>query len=164
VMEATELTWVDRIILRGRAQGLRQAVLRILTNRYGALPPSISAGLDRINDLRRLETLLDVALAAGAVDEFERALQEAQDKPQRLIDRLMSLPETEWTWADRLYVQGYKEGRVLGLREAARETLHARFGRVAPDVESRLSGIDDEAGLSAFIERMHDVEAEADLL
>lgn len=163
-MEETEPTWVDRMILRGRAQGLRQAVLRILSNRFGTLPPSVSAGLDQINDPRRQEALLDVALSADTVDEFERALQAAQDKPQRLIDRLLSLPETEWTWADRLYVRGYKEGRVLGLRDAAREILHARFGRVAPDIESRLSGIDDEAELSTFIERIHDVEAEANLL
>ncbi len=82
-MEAVELTWADRIILQnreegrqeGRQEGLRDAVLRVLTRRFGTLPPSSGAGLYRIDDPRRLEALLDVALSTGTVEEFERALQ-----------------------------------------------------------------------------------------
>jgi len=63
-MEATELTWADRILLRGRTQGrqegvaegcqeglrvARHAVLALLTKQVGPLPPSVGAGLDRID-------------------------------------------------------------------------------------------------------------------
>lgn len=80
-MEAVELTWADRLILQGRVEGrqeglrvARQAVLRVLTKQFGALPPSISVGLDRIDDPQRLEALLDAALSASTVEEFAQAL------------------------------------------------------------------------------------------
>ena len=77
-VEATELTWADRMLLQGREQGieqgLRQAVLRVLVKRFGALPPSISMGLDRIGDSQRLESLLDVALSVSTLEAFTHAL------------------------------------------------------------------------------------------
>jgi len=96
-MEATELTWADRILLRGRTQGrregvaegrqegvaegrqeglrvARQVVLALLTKQVGPLPPSVGAGLDRIDDPRRLEALLNVALSARTLEEFTYAL------------------------------------------------------------------------------------------
>ncbi len=84
-MEAVELTWADRIILQnreegrqeGRQEGLRvahQAVLRVLVKQFGALPPSIGAGLERIDNPQRLEALLDVALSASTLEEFTHAL------------------------------------------------------------------------------------------
>ena len=77
-VEATELTWADRMLLQGREQGieqgLRQAVLRVLVKRFGALPPSISMGLDRIGDSQRLESLLDVALSVSTLEAFTHTL------------------------------------------------------------------------------------------
>jgi len=79
-MEATELTWADRILLRGREQGrqegveeglsvARQAVLAMLTKQFGALPPSVGAGLDQVNDPQRMEALLNVAFPARTLEE-----------------------------------------------------------------------------------------------
>ncbi len=85
-VEATELTWADRMLLQGREQGieqgreqgieqgLRHAVLRVLVKRFGALPPSISMGLDRIGDSQRLESLLDVALSVSTLEAFTHTL------------------------------------------------------------------------------------------
>lgn len=80
-MEATELTWADRILLRGREQGqqeglrvARQAVRRVLIQRFGPLPSSITMQLDQVGDPQRLEALLDVALSASALGEFESVL------------------------------------------------------------------------------------------
>jgi len=77
-VEATELTWADRMLLQGREQGieqgLRQAVLRVLVKQFGALPLSIGARLEQIGDAQRLEALLDVALSASALGEFESVL------------------------------------------------------------------------------------------
>ena len=77
-MEAVELTWADRIILQSREEGLkvaRRAVLGLLSKQFGTLPPSISAGLDRINDPQQLEALLNVALSARTLEEVAQALQ-----------------------------------------------------------------------------------------
>jgi len=52
----------------------RQAVLALLTKQVGPLPPSVGAGLDRIDDPRRLEALLNVALSARTLEEFTYAL------------------------------------------------------------------------------------------
>jgi len=47
---------------------------RILTKRFGPVPQSV---LDRINEAKdpeRLEMLLDAALSAKSIEEFERSL------------------------------------------------------------------------------------------
>jgi len=81
-MEATELTWADRILLRGREQGqqeglrvARQAVQRVLIQRFGPLPSSITMQLDQVGDPQRLEMLLDTAFSVNSLEEFAQALQ-----------------------------------------------------------------------------------------
>jgi len=80
-MEATELTWADRILLRGREQGqqeglrvARQAVQRVLIQRFGPLPSSITMQLDQVSDPQRLETLLDTAFSVSTLEEFAQSL------------------------------------------------------------------------------------------
>lgn len=50
-------------------------MLTLLTKQAGPLPPSVGAGLDRIDDPRRLEALLTVALSARTLEEFTHALE-----------------------------------------------------------------------------------------
>lgn len=46
----------------------------MLVKQFGALPLSIGARLEQIGDAQRLEALLDVALSASALGEFESVL------------------------------------------------------------------------------------------
>ena len=96
-LEATELTWADRILLRGREQGrqegmeqgrqegmeqgrqeglrlARQALRGVLTKQFGSVPSSISAQLDQIEDPQRLERLLNSAFLAASLEEFRQTL------------------------------------------------------------------------------------------
>jgi hypothetical protein len=77
-MEAIELTWADRMILQGREEGLRavrRAVQRVLIQRFGSLPSSMTIQLDQVDDPQRLETLLDTAFSVSALEEFAQALR-----------------------------------------------------------------------------------------
>lgn len=67
---------------------------------------------------------------------------------------------TELTWADRVFQQGEQQG----MREAIRQMLCARFGRVSPEVEARLAQITREEDLTAFIGHAAVAESEAELL
>jgi hypothetical protein len=61
-------------LVQGREQGLREAIVRVLTRRFGVPPASVTARLARVEDLQRLDALLDSALAAASVEEFTQAL------------------------------------------------------------------------------------------
>lgn len=45
-MEATELTWADRIYLEGRVQGIRETLGLYIRARFGRLSPELEARLD----------------------------------------------------------------------------------------------------------------------
>jgi len=51
-----------------------ETLLRILTKRFGDVPPTIREKLHTIQDLDVLGQLTDVALDCQSLDEFEKAL------------------------------------------------------------------------------------------
>ncbi len=55
---------------QGVQQGLQQAILRVLVRRFGDSSTSVSEQLARVDDPRRLEVLLDAAVAATGLEEF----------------------------------------------------------------------------------------------
>ena len=59
---------------RGRAAGKREDVLKVLTKRFGAVPAAWSEQLQQVNDVERQDALLDAALAAQSLEEFEQTL------------------------------------------------------------------------------------------
>ena len=72
---------LERGIAQGRQEGIeqglrmgRQAVLRVLSSRFSPLPSQVEERLGRVDDLQRLDALVDVALSAQNVEEFTRAL------------------------------------------------------------------------------------------
>lgn len=76
---------IERGIERGRQEGRqegieqglrmgRQAVLRVLRSRFSPLPPQVEERLARVDDLQRLDALVDVALSAQNVEEFTQTL------------------------------------------------------------------------------------------
>jgi hypothetical protein len=77
-MEATEvpwgeLTWADRMMDRGAARGKREALVRVLSRRFGDLPPSLVDLIETI-EVRALDDLLDRAVTAANLEEFGKGL------------------------------------------------------------------------------------------
>jgi hypothetical protein len=64
----------EQCLVQGREQGLREAILRVLTRRFGPVPATVNDHLGRVEDVQRLEALLDSALAASNLGEFTQAL------------------------------------------------------------------------------------------
>jgi hypothetical protein len=61
-------------LAQGRAQGTRDGVLKVLTKRFGAVPAAWSEQLQQVNDVERLDALLDAALATQTLEEFVQTL------------------------------------------------------------------------------------------
>ena len=57
-MEATELTWADRILLRGREEGQRADIREVALARFGSVPPSLEQRLAAATDDQELRALI----------------------------------------------------------------------------------------------------------
>ena len=64
----------QQLLDRGWAAAKRDDVLKVLTKRFGAVPPVLSEQLQQVNDVERLDALLDAALAAQSLEEFVKTL------------------------------------------------------------------------------------------
>jgi len=73
-MEATELTWADRISLRAR----REYVRRLIQLKFGRVSPEIDALVEATGTVDRLTALFDRAVVAQNEDELLRPLDDAQ--------------------------------------------------------------------------------------
>jgi hypothetical protein len=60
----------------GRVEEARQAVLRVVRRRFGAVPAGLEDRLGDVTDLTRLEALHDLTIAAATMDEVWAALGE----------------------------------------------------------------------------------------
>jgi hypothetical protein len=52
----------------------REDVLKVLTTRFGAVPPALGEQLQQVSDVERLDALLDATLAAQSLEEFVQTL------------------------------------------------------------------------------------------
>jgi flagellar biosynthesis/type III secretory pathway protein FliH len=60
---------------QGLQQGALRQMLRILTTRFGEVPPAVEQGLQAV-DLNQLEDLVEVALAVETLAQFTSQLSE----------------------------------------------------------------------------------------
>jgi predicted transposase YdaD len=58
----------------GRAEEARRNTLRVLKRRFGAAPSGIRAKIRKLDDLARLEAVLDHAVTCASLDEFRALL------------------------------------------------------------------------------------------
>lgn len=58
---------------QGLQQGALRQLLRLLTKRFGTIPPDVEQGLQAF-DVNQLEELVDVALAADSLEQFVNRL------------------------------------------------------------------------------------------
>lgn len=62
--------WFADARREGQVEGLQTAVLRILSKRFGPLPPPVSQKVERISSVTRLQNLFDRALEVGSLQEL----------------------------------------------------------------------------------------------
>ncbi|HEV7672435.1 MAG TPA: DUF4351 domain-containing protein [Thermoanaerobaculia bacterium] len=77
-IEAMELTWADRMaaqyeqqgVRKGREQGVRETLLRLLGKRFGKISPAIRRRVDAIDSLEDLSGLVDRILEVKSIEEL----------------------------------------------------------------------------------------------
>ena len=58
----------------GKVEGVVRAILRTLTRNFGTVPESISARVQAVTNIDKLDELLDMAYDCADLDEFEKAV------------------------------------------------------------------------------------------
>ncbi len=77
-MEATELTWADRILLRGREEGQRAGreegqradIREVALARFGSVPPSLEQRLTAATDEQELRVLIRLVSTAATLADL----------------------------------------------------------------------------------------------
>ncbi len=59
---------------KGQAKEARHAVLRVLRKRFGGVPEEVRDGVERLESIERLESLLERAIDCPSVDVFQAYL------------------------------------------------------------------------------------------
>jgi putative YhgA-like transposase len=73
-VRATQRTWADRMREEGKETGLtalRQVLLRLLGQRFGAVPDGVRQGVERIASLERLAALAERVLEVRSLEELD---------------------------------------------------------------------------------------------
>ena len=60
--------------LEGQMRAFRTAVLRALEIRHGSYPEGIREAIEAIDDLQRIEALLESSIRSDSLEEFARKL------------------------------------------------------------------------------------------
>jgi hypothetical protein len=72
---ARYVTSVERLAMReGREEGLREAILDLVRDRFGEAPQPVAEAVGRISDHEQLKSFIRLAARAGSLDEFLRPL------------------------------------------------------------------------------------------
>jgi len=68
-VQDTDLTWGDKLLLKGLIQGKREALKRLLTAKFGALPSEVVIRIDAIESEEALDQYLERVLTAQSVED-----------------------------------------------------------------------------------------------
>jgi hypothetical protein len=77
-----ESPWLQEIADKSRREERAQAILQFLTTRFGAVPPSITAGLEQVKEMDGLRRLTGHSAACVSLQAFEASLLEELPKPR----------------------------------------------------------------------------------
>ena len=69
-MSNSLFTWTDRLFVEGKKQGLREALLDLLQDRFGPIPDEIRQRVEKIRSEDRLSLLLRKVLTARTLKEM----------------------------------------------------------------------------------------------
>ena len=67
MLEETILRWEKQFLRKGRVDGMRRMLVRLLEERFGPLPSSVEHSLEVISSPRKLEQLFGQALRAESL-------------------------------------------------------------------------------------------------
>ena len=68
--------WTADGIVKGEVRGKQNDVIRILRHRFGDLPPDLPDRIRAIDDVERLDALIDEALDAQSASDLVTALEQ----------------------------------------------------------------------------------------
>lgn len=72
-VQDTELTWGDKLLLKGRAEGALQAkretLKRLLTAKFGSLPIEVETRIDAVESEEELDQYLERVLTAHSLED-----------------------------------------------------------------------------------------------
>jgi hypothetical protein len=77
-----ESPWLQEIADKSERKGCVRSMLRTLQRRFGSVTPTITAGLEQVKDLDRLDRLTDHATDCASLEAFEQSLREELPKPR----------------------------------------------------------------------------------
>jgi len=69
-MEMTELTWADRMYLRGSLATRREDIRRVLRLRFGQVSERLNVVIDEINTDEELSSFFDRTIVARTEDDL----------------------------------------------------------------------------------------------
>lgn len=70
VVQDVELTWGDRLLLKGVEQGKRETLKRQLASKFGPLPADVDARIDAVTSAEELDGYLDRVLKASTLEQI----------------------------------------------------------------------------------------------
>jgi hypothetical protein len=65
-----ELTWADKLLLKGELKGRRETLLRLLAQKFGTLPESVTARVEAYESAEELDACLERILMASSLEEM----------------------------------------------------------------------------------------------
>ena len=69
--------YVEKVVQQSILQTARKSVIQVLKIRFGDIPPTLAASINKIDDPDRLELLHEKAITVESVEQFEQILQDA---------------------------------------------------------------------------------------
>ena len=69
-MQDVELTWGDRLLLKGVERGKRETLERQLAAKFGPLPADVEARIDAVASTKELDDYLERVLTATSLAEM----------------------------------------------------------------------------------------------
>ena len=70
-VQDTDLTWGDKLLLKGVIDGKRDTLKRLLTAKFGPLPSDVEASIDAVDSGPALDQYLDRVLTAASLEDVD---------------------------------------------------------------------------------------------
>jgi hypothetical protein len=69
-VKAMEMTWAERMELKGRVEALHHVLLRLLGRRFGAVPEAVRQKVEAIDSTESLGKLAEKVLEVESIDDM----------------------------------------------------------------------------------------------
>ena len=69
-VQDVELTWMDKLLLKGELKGKRETLLRLLAQKFGPLPKTVTARIEAYESAEELDACLERILTVTSLEEM----------------------------------------------------------------------------------------------